>query len=391
VGHVADLWERTVDGRRVRTDRYGAGRRWLARYEDPDGRPRSKAFARKLDAERFLATVETDKLRGTFLDPDAGRIRVSEFAAAWLEAQTFDPSTRETVASRLRCHIEPAFGDSELRDVRPSHVQAWLRGLQRDLAPTYVRVLLANLSSILSAAVEDGLIARNPCRAGSAVKAPSVPSRKIVPWPTSDVLAVVDTLPERYAATALVAAGCGLRQGEVFGLTPDAVDVGARRLAVEQQIKIVQNRLVLAPPKRGKTREVPLPEAVAAALIARMKVSPPLVVELPWLEPDGPVRTTELIFCSREHAPVNRNYFNQHIWKPALRDVGIATTRANGMHALRHYFASVLLDAGESIRTVSDYLGHADPGFTLRTYTHLVPSSEGRARTAVDKALRQAR
>ena len=106
MGHVADTWERTVDGRRVRTDRYGAGRRWLARYEDLDGRARSKAFARKLDAERFLAAVETDKLRGTFLDPDAGRTRVREFAAAWLEAQTFDPSSREAVASRLRCHIE---------------------------------------------------------------------------------------------------------------------------------------------------------------------------------------------------------------------------------------------------------------------------------------------
>lgn len=58
------------------------------------------------------------------------------------------------------------------------------------------------------------------------------------------------------------------------------------------------------------------------------------------------------------------------------------------MHALRHYFASVLLDAGESIRTVSDYLGHADPGFTLRVYTHLIPSSEERARQAVDLAHR---
>lgn len=90
--------ERTVDGRRIRTERYGKGRRWLARYDDPDGRARSKTFARKLDAERFIATVETDKLRGTYLDPDAGRISVREFAEAWLDAQTFDPSSREAVA-----------------------------------------------------------------------------------------------------------------------------------------------------------------------------------------------------------------------------------------------------------------------------------------------------
>lgn len=49
-----------------------------------------------------------------------------------------------------------------------------------------------------------------------------------------------------------------------------------------------------------------------------------------------------------------------------------------GERALRHIYASVLLDAGESIKALSKYLGHHDPGFTLRTYTHLMPSSEKR-------------
>lgn len=56
------------------------------------------------------------------------------------------------------------------------------------------------------------------------------------------------------------------------------------------------------------------------------------------------------------------------------------------MHALRHFYASVLLDAGENIKAVSEYLGHHDPGFTLRTYTHLMPSSEKRTREAVNRA-----
>jgi hypothetical protein len=57
------------------------------------------------------------------------------------------------------------------------------------------------------------------------------------------------------------------------------------------------------------------------------------------------------------------------------------------MHALRHFYASVLLDAGESIKALSEYLGHSDPGFTLRTYTHLLPTSGQRTRQAVDRAL----
>jgi integrase len=57
------------------------------------------------------------------------------------------------------------------------------------------------------------------------------------------------------------------------------------------------------------------------------------------------------------------------------------------MHALRHHYASVLLDAGESIKALSEYLGHSDPGFTLRTYTHLMPASEERTKKAVDRAM----
>jgi integrase len=58
--------------------------------------------------------------------------------------------------------------------------------------------------------------------------------------------------------------------------------------------------------------------------------------------------------------------------------------RADGMHALRHFYASVLFSQGVSIKELAAYIGHNDPGFTLRTYTHLVPSSFERARTAVD-------
>lgn len=57
------------------------------------------------------------------------------------------------------------------------------------------------------------------------------------------------------------------------------------------------------------------------------------------------------------------------------------------MHALRHYYASVLIDAGELAKAVAEFLGHADPGFTLRVYTHLFPTGEDQARRAVDAAL----
>jgi integrase len=95
-----------------------------------------------------------------------------------------------------------------------------------------------------------------------------------------------------------------------------------------------------------------------------------------------------LVFTSREHKPLNRNHVNGYIWRPALVTAGVKPGRGNGMHALRHFYASVLIDAGESASAVAEYLGHADPGFTLRVYAHLFPSSEHRARRAIDGVFR---
>lgn len=183
----------------------------------------------------------------------------------------------------------------------------------------------------------------------------------------------MDSLPDRYRAVGVVAAGCGLRQGEVFGLRVSDVDFLRHRLHVEQQVKLISSRIVIAKPKGRKTRTVPMPDTVALALAEHLRRNPAV--------------GDALILTSREHKPLNRTYFNSHIWKPALQAAGVAPTRQNGMHALRHFYASVLIDAGESVKAVAEYLGHADPGFTLRVYAHPFPSSEERARLAVDRAL----
>ena len=89
------------------------------------------------------------------------------------------------------------------------------------------------------------------------------------------------------------------------------------------------------------------------------------------------------------------------VWKPALAAAGVIpppvkdkrgrrrykTDRTTGLHALRHYFASITLADGVNIKEISEYLGHYDPGFTLQMYTNMLPSSYERARQAVDRRL----
>lgn len=107
---------------------------------------------------------------------------------------------------------------------------------------------------------------------------------------------------------------------------------------------------------------------------------------LPWQEPEGEPRTTSLLFTNRDCGPLTRAYYTHNAWKPALEAAGVERSPENGMHAHRHHYASVLLERGVSIRAVAEYLGHHDPGFTLRTYAHLMPESEDRARAAIDSA-----
>jgi integrase len=362
---------------------------YQVRYRDPAGVQRARQFGRKAAADLFAASVETDKARGSYVDPKAGRMTLQEHGESWLSSQTFDPSTREAVELRLRLHVYPSLGTAALADLRPSQVQAWLRGLQQVLAPRYVRVIFANLSAVLAAAVDDERIVRNPCRAAS-VKLPAVPPGKVVPWTPEQVAAVRHALPSRYQAMATLAAGCGLRQGEVFGLAVDDVDFLRGVLQVRRQVKLLGGRQIFALPKGRTVRHVPLPETVALELAAHLRAWPAMAVELPWEDVTGDARSVNLLLSTRETTALQRNYANAKVWKPALLTAGLLPTRENGMHALRHFYASVLLDAGESIRALAEYLGHADPGFTLRVYTHLMPASEERTKRAVDQALRGA-
>lgn len=360
---------------------------WQARYREPDGRQRKKTFRRKVEAERFITSLEADKLRGAYRDPDAGKILLRTYAEEWLTVQTFCESTRVATELRLRVHVLPTLGAFELRAIKPLTVQRWLTSLDK-CAPTYQRVIFGTLSTVLTAAVDDELIPRNPCKAGS-VRRPTLPVRRVTPWTLEQLHAVHDELPERFAIVATLGAGLGLRQGEIFGVAVDDFDFDHGVVTVRRQVKVgPDNRLFFDLPKGRKTREVPLPKVVADELAAHIERFPPRTVQLPYETRTGAPISVRLIATTRERRPLNKNYWNLRIWKPALRRAGLPPTRSNGTHALRHLYGSLLVDRGESIRAVSAYLGHVDPGFTLRVYAHVMPASETRTRNAIDQALR---
>lgn len=341
--------------------------RWRARYRDPSGRERAKHFDRKVDAQAWLATVTADMLRGTYVDPSAGRRLFGDYAEQWRAAQVHRPTTAAQVDSHLRNHVLPYFGSRPLGAVRRSDVQGWVKQLSERLSPATVEVVYRYVAAIFRAAVDDRLIPSSPC---SKIPLPRREQRRVEPLSTEAVQALVAATPERYRALIVTAAGTGLRQGELFGLTVPHVDFLRRTLRVEQQLVLLPGGgPFLAPPKTAASRRtVPLPQVVVDALAGHLAAFP--------ANADG------FVFTSPTGEPIRRTAFSASPWRPAAAAAGLPP--GTGMHALRHYYASLLIRHGESVKTVQARLGHSSAAETLNTYAHLWPDSDDRTRDAVD-------
>ncbi|MCL2090684.1 MAG: site-specific integrase [Micrococcales bacterium] len=366
----------------------GGKPRYDVKYREPDGRQRKKTFTRRADADTFAATVEADKIRGSYIDPDAGKVTFAEYAEEWLSIQTSSPQNRALIARRLRLHVLPVLGRKQIGRIRPTTIQAWMSGLSGSSGTK--RQILGHVSAILDAAVADERITKNPTKSKTVAR-PKQRKVKIKPWTTEQVGAVRAGLEEHYRIALDLGAGLGLRQGEIMGLSPGDVDFLRGWVTVRRQVISFKGRRLYALPKHGVIRTVPLPSSLRGLLAAYLAAHPTNEVTLPWGDVDGDSKTFSLVLTNdRTHAAMWPEGLNVR-WRRAVAAAGMLVgTRENqernGMHALRHHYASVLLDAGENIRALADYLGHADPGFTLRVYAHLMPSSAERTRIAVDDA-----
>ena len=161
MGYVEDL----------RGKKQGQGRpRWRARYRDPSGRERSRSFVRKVDAERFLLSVEDAKLRGAYVDPAAGRVAFSEWAERWERTTvSLRPNTRKDYRTLLKNQVLPAFGDTTLVAIDALAVREWVAELVAGgLSAKRARQVL---SQILASAVDGGRLPRN---VAEGIKLPKV-------------------------------------------------------------------------------------------------------------------------------------------------------------------------------------------------------------------------
>ncbi len=324
---------------------------WRAHYRDPAGKQRSKSFDRKVDAQRFLTTVESAKLASAYIDPARSTLTVGTLIDQWLAGKiNLKPSTRARYESAIEVHVRPRWGNLPLSKVTFEDVQEWLAQMDAaGLSSASVHKAYGVLNGVLKRAVRATRIAANPA---DGVDLPALDERKRRYLTASEVTTLAEA-SGRYRLAVLVLAYCGLRWSELAALRVYRVDLMRRRLNVaEAMVEVNGGRIEWGTPQSHESRSVPLPRFVVDEF----------AVYLAGKDPSA------LVFTSPKGAPL-RNRNARRGWFDAAAE----QARAAGLtpHELRHTTASLGLSAGANVKAVQRMLGHASAALTLDRYADL--------------------
>jgi len=321
--------------------------RYQASYLDPDAVRRSaqETFTTKRDAERWLSVVETELLQGQWRDPDLRRQTLGDFGARWIsERPGLRPRTADLYRSLFRLHVVPDLGRVTLEDLDPARVRRWRADrLESGVSAVTTAKAYRLLRAILMTAVDDGVIASNPCRIRGAGSEPT-PERPVLT--VAQVFELAERMPtESYALLVLMTTFASLRWGEVTALRRRDVDADTGAVWVRSAFGRSYSGPVQrgAPKSRAGLRQVTVPVPVAERLALHLAAS---VGE----DPEA------LVFTGDKGGPLQRNNFNKRVdWARLVGEVGVPGLH---FHDLRHTGNTFAAMTGASLRDLMTRMGH---------------------------------
>ncbi|HET6921257.1 MAG TPA: tyrosine-type recombinase/integrase [Jiangellaceae bacterium] len=339
---------------RLRSGRY----RVRATGEATGERVSLGTFAAKADAEQALAKAIADQGRGRWVRPDAGSVPLEEYARQWVASRLgrngapLRRRVRDLYESQLRLHILPSLGRVPIGKLRPGTIRTWYAAMiEHGPGASTVAKCYRLLHAILNTAVDDGILAANPCSIrGAGAEHPG--ERKL---PTlGQVYELADRVKPRYRALVLAAAFSGLRRGELFGLRRGHIDLDHGTVTVEvQRQQLPSGQYLIGPPKSDAgIRTVALPREVTDVLadhVDRYVASDPSA----W------------VFTGDKGGPLRQGVW-QHEWVRAREAVGLPDLH---FHDLRHVAATLAAETGAGVKEIMYRIGHSSPLAALR-YQH---------------------
>jgi integrase len=385
MGYVADRWHKTRPGPDDKecgqhkgmypSAAHGKGKRWQARYDDPNGKEITSLWRTVVEAEREITTQEAAKLSGSWLDPKAGRVTVEKFALeTWLPAQSINSRSEIEYEGVLRRYLIPEWGNREIRSIKPSEAGAWQKLLttKYKLTGSYPNRVAGYVRGLFRLAVVDRIIPVSPFE---KISAPTSNEKAVQPPDVAQVRQLIAAAYHpRWAAMIEFTALTGLRSGEVRGLHLARVDFLRRTVLVDQQLVYERGKgMYFDDLKTGAgLRTLPLSQRAVDLLAAYAQKYPP-----PKAGPGA-----GLIFTMPAGKLISKSAVDYAI-KATCRHAKVEPRR---WHELRHHYASVLIAGGENPKVVQKRLGHKDVMTTLRTYAHLFAEAEEQTRDVLDAA-----
>ncbi|MGP9725440.1 tyrosine-type recombinase/integrase [Corynebacterium sp. AOP40-9SA-29] len=348
---------------------------WVARWRDETRAEQSETFTTEAAAKRYENKMKEQVSSGTYVDPKKQEVLVGTLAQEWVDMTTH-AGTRDN-----RRHLLNNLGKLENMPsgaVRKSHVVAWVKTLQdgrpwyngKPLADSTIRVRLGQLQTLLQIAVDDEILPKNHATAvkkSLPAKLRPVTERQV---PSVDEInSLIDTarkggrvagttdkmhyLPpsEWLAQCIIIASETGLRVGEIAGLNGSDLDIENGTLHVQRQCP---NRVGEDGPLKTESSDRYVP------------VSPALMRDLKrWIRGDD-----DRIVAGATGRGVSSPMVSSAVAK--VRKIAGVSEQIS-MHGMRHFYATSLLAAGESLQTVAALLGHDQLSTTDRIYNHFLP------------------
>lgn len=332
----------------------------------------AEVVARQLEAKLALGDM------GFLEEKPPAAPAFDDYAAQWLATHATH-SCKESIYTRyegvVRNYLIPAFGNRPLTGITRADVKQFIYRLQEttDLTLASLRQIVAPLRSILNHGVEDKILVSNPAaQVGRFLKQRQTPKRKIDPLSREELALFLGTVQEHapdYYPLFLCLARTGMRLGEALALQWGDIDF--RKRFIEVQRNYVRGRITQ--PKNGRTRRVDMSNQLGEALRdLRTQRQVEAAVQ-------GAADIAEWTFCSATGGLLDPANVRKRVFYPCLNKAEMRRVR---IHDLRHTYASLLIQQGESLIYIKENLGHHSTDFTLRTYGHLLP---GGNKAAVDR------
>jgi integrase len=298
------------------------------------------------------------------------RTHFGDYFPKWIENYSgrtqrgFSETTRPEYRRPIEKFAVPVWGKWKLSAIEPRDVRELFMSMRNEGKSTSaIRKLRTALSALFATAIEDGLITVNPIR---GVRIPA-PLTETIPdddrhkaMTKAELAALLSAIPEDWHLFFEFLAHTGMRISEVIGLTWEHLDLGSQpRVRVREQVYRGQRRRLKSGAGR---RDIPLAPRMTARLLAHRDAT--------YAGPSEPV------FASDVGTELIRGKVAERVLNPARELIGLPWV---SFHTFRHTCASLLFANGKNVKQIQTWLGHADPGFTLRTYIHLLDDGVGTA------------